>query len=167
MSFNYATKIDGIVDVLYNHATASASPFLSDGLTTPINKELILADDPQSRGLRNDEYPCIFVRLSNAEEDFSGVGPTGLTGAYKQKTVFFDILCFYRREGVNQTNPELLSEIYKLAENVESVLREEFTASGTALWIAPRSTDFLGPFNDGTSWIKVAQMQVEGKYHFR
>jgi hypothetical protein len=167
MAFNYGNKIDGIVDVLMAHNTVTASPFLSESLTTTIPKHMVLNDDPASRGLRNDEYPCVFVRLATAEEDFGGIGGTGSAGAHKTKSLTFDVLGFYRREGVEQTNEQTMNECYKLAENIEAVLRAEYTASGTALWIQPRSVDFLGPFNDGTSWIKVVQMQVEGKYHFR
>jgi hypothetical protein len=167
MAFDYSSKIDGIVDVLRAHNTVTASPFLSSSLTTRVPKEMVVNDDPQSRGLRNDEYPAIFVRLSTAEEDFSGIGPTGASGARKQKTLTFDVLGFYRREGVDQTNEQLVNEVYQLAQNIEGVLREEYTASGTALWIQPRAVDFLGPFNDGTSWVKVVQMRVEGQYHFR
>ena len=167
MSFNYGEKIDGIVDILFAHATVTAGPFLSDGLSTPISKDLIMNDDPELRGLRNDQYPAIFVRLSNAEQEFEDIGPPTRTGAFKKKTVIFDVFCFYRREGSLQSNPQLLNEIYKMAENVEAVLNEEYTASGTALWVYPRTTEFLGPFNDATSWVKVAHIQVEGRYHFR
>lgn len=167
MSFDYISKIDGIVDVLRAHNTVTASPYLSSSLTTKIVDEVIVNDDPQSRGLRNDQYPAIFVRLATAEEEFSGLGPTGPSGAYKTKNLVFDLLGFYRREGAVQTNEQLMNETYQLAQNIEAVLRTEFTASGTALWINPRAVDFLGPFNDGTSWVKVVQMQIEGKYHFR
>lgn len=167
MAFDYSSRVDGIVDVLYNHNTVTASPYLSSSLTTAIPKKMVLNDDPVIRGLRNDEYPAVFVRLSDALEEFQGIGPTGLSGAYKRKNLTFDILAFYRREGSSQTNEQLMNESYQLAQNIEAVLRAEYTASGTALWINPKSVNFLGPFNDGTSWVKVVQIEVEGMYHFR
>jgi len=152
---------------LRGHNTITGSPFLSSSLTTLIPKHMVLNDDPESRGLRNDEYPAVFVRLLNSSEEFSGIGQTGLNRARKQKTAIFEILGFYRREGTEQTNEALMRECYQMAENLEAVLRTEYTASGTALWIQPKTTDFLGPFNNGTSWVKVVQMQIEAMYHFK
>ena len=166
--FDYADKIDAVVTVLRAHNTTTASPDISANLTTRINDDSIVGDDPEIRGIRNDEFPAIFVRIATGDEDFEGIGPTGgTTGAFKSKDILFHVFAMYRREGAAQTNAATMRELYNLVRNIEGALRVEYKLNNTALYSQPKSSDFLGPFTDETGWIKIGRIELEARYHFR
>lgn len=167
MAFDYAANVTTLVDVLKAHNTSTASPDLSGSLSSRIVDANIVASDPDFQIMRGDRYPMLFVRLSDAQEEFAGIGNTGPTGVKKQKVVSYDIFGFYRKQGAGTSREALLDEVYTLARNIEGVLQANTTLRGTAMWCNPRSATFANmPFDDGV-WVKTVLVELEAKYFFR
>ncbi len=168
MSLDYAAKLDAVVAVLQAHNTTTASPDLSANLTSRLANTSIVADDPEIRGIRNYDYPAIFVRIGPSTEEFEGIGPSGGgAGAFKRKDITFHVFAMYRREGANASDADTMRELYNLVRNIEDTFRTEYQLNNTALFSQPRSSDFLGPFSDETGWIKIGRVELEARYHFR
>ncbi|HDY90405.1 MAG TPA: hypothetical protein ENH82_20080 [bacterium] len=164
---DYQTNLDAVMQALKDHNTTTASPDLSGSLTTRILQENIFADDPEIVFKKRRDFPSIFVRISNKDEDFSGIGAPGPLGVRKQADVTYDIIGIYGKDGGYTTHGGLLNEIYKMAQNIEAVFQAEHKLSNTALWVNPITTDFLGPFDIDGGWAKTVLVQLTARYHFR
>lgn len=168
MSFEYEDKTDAVVSVLKKHNdTTTAATSLSKGLAYRIKDDDIEAASPENTQLRATRLPHIFVRPMNATENFEGIGPTGATGVKKGKDVVFDVIGFVGKHGGHRAESDLDRQAHRLARNIEDVLREEYTLSGTAMWCNAESTDFLGPFTVEGSQVKTVWVKVRAKYLFR
>lgn len=164
--FEYGTNLTALYTCLYNHNTTTASPDLSSGLTTRIPKTSIFKADPEAVGIRNYEFPQVFIRINSKAEDFAGLGNTGPTGCRKQADVTYEVVGMVKKEGAWNTNENQLNEIYLLARNIEGVLQSELTLSNTALWCNAGRTDFIGPFEGQGIWVKGVSVEVVAKYMF-
>lgn len=166
MPFDYEANISAVKNALTNANTTTAVVDLSSGLTTRVIT--IEIDDPEIRSLRNLDYPAVFVRLSNKNEDYETLGGTGPTRNRKKAEVLFDIYGLYHKEGAVTAHKNVLTEIYRLAENIEGVFQQEFTLSGTSLWCNPETTQFSPAFQgrEGT-WVKACLVELKARYLFR
>lgn len=169
MPFEYSTNLTSVYNVLKAHNTTTASPDLSASLTTRILDENILMTDPEIVMQRGDRLPAIFLRISNKDEEFQGIGKTGNTSdrVRKKGILTYDIIGFYGKEGGHDSHANVMTEIYAMARNIEGVFHKEFDLSGTALWCNPMSTDFFGPFQISGSWVKTVFIKVQASYLFR
>lgn len=167
MSLSYKDKLSAIVSILQNHATSTATPFLSENLTYRVEKDNVFGRNPETMQLKAEKLPCVFVRVSSADETFGGIGPTGSGGVKKFKEVIFDVIGFYGKPGGHSSDKDLIDEVYELGENIEAVFREKYNLSQTALWCNPEATDFLGPFDVEGSQVKTVFIKVRAKYLFR
>lgn len=168
MAFNYGTNLDAVINVLKNSNTTTSSPDLSGGLTTRIDSDNIFKADVETVGIKNYNFPQIFVRISNKTEDFAGLGNTGLSNSRKSAEVIYDVVGLYKKEGAWSKHDDLLTDVYKMADNIESVLRQNITLSNTALWCQPQTTDFLDPVSgDKGIWVKGFMMTFKAMYHFQ
>lgn len=168
MPFDYEANITAVVNALKGYNTSTADVDLSSGLTTRIKQENISQDDPEIMGIRSDRLPAVYVRLSTADEEASSLGNTGPAKSKKFKTANFEIIGVYRREGIGATHSDLMTECYRLAENIEGVFQAEHNLSGTALWCNPVRTSFTPPVQlDTGAWIKGLMVELEAKYIFR
>lgn len=165
MAFGYTDKLTALYNVINNANTTTASVDLSSGLDSRVKR--IAMADPGVVNLRNYEFPAVFVTISNKTEEFEGIGGTGSARELKSAEVNFQVVGMYKKYGATTTNDALLNDVYKLADNIESVIREEYTASGTASWIGVESTDFIGPFEGEGTLVKGVLISVKGKYYFR
>lgn len=163
--FDYRTNITAIKTVLDAANTTTASPDLSGSLTTRVKN--VYLNDPEIVDMRGDIYPAIFIRVNKKDENFEGLGATGPNGALKRADVSYDVIGFYRKDGVNSTHASALSELDKLAQNMEAVFERDFTLSGTALYCQPVTTEFLGPFGGDNMWIKGVRVELSARYLFR
>jgi len=165
MAFGYVDKLTALFNVLDDANTTTAALDLSTGLDERIKK--VAMADPSAVNLRNYEFPAVFVTLDNKSEAFEGIGGTGAARELKSADVNFQIVGLYKKYGATTTNDALLADVYKLADNIESVIREQYTASGTASWIGVDNTDFIGPFEGEGVMVKGVMITVKGKYYFR
>lgn len=165
MPFDYEANIGAVYQCLTDHNTTTATPDLSSGLTTRVQN--IYKNDPAIVGMRGDIYPAIFVRVNRKSEDFAGLGGTGVSGTRKLATVDYDVIGFYRKDGAHGKQETVLTELERLAENMEGVFQQEYTLSGTAMWAQAIETQFYGPFSNGEVWIKAIVLSLQAKYHFR
>lgn len=167
--FDYKTNLDSVVDALKDYNTSTSSPFLSDGLTTRVDKDNIQSGDPSIAMIRTDRVPAIWVRVANSQEEFASIGVTGPSGNRKYKTVTYDIFAMYAREGGHNRHTSALDEIYKLVQNIEAVFQAELRLSNTALWCQTKNTALANvPLDaEGASWIKTAMIELEARYFFR
>lgn len=167
MPFEYETNTTAVIDALKSYNTTTSNPDLSSGLTTRIDNDNIQLRDFEILGQQTINLPAVFVRVVNADEEFMSLGTTGPSKAHKLKTVQYQILAIYRREGIYSSHSELLTETYRLAENIEGVFQAELTLSNTALWCNPRRTEFSSAYEFGGSWEKAVLVELEAKYRFR
>lgn len=165
MAFDYATKVTALYNVLNNVNTTTAAVDLSSGLDERIKR--IAIADPAVVNLRNYEFPAIFIKIDDKDEDFEGIGGTGSARELKSANVNFQVVGLYKKYGATTTNDALLSDVYKLADNIETAIRNEYTLSNTASWCQPIKTDFIGPFEGEGTLIKGVMITVKAKYYFR
>ena len=163
--FDYKANTLAIANVLTNANTTTAAVDLSGGLTTRVKN--VYRNDPEVVDMRGDVYPAVFVRINRKEEDFEGLGVTGTNGAFKKAVATYDIIGFYRKDGANSAHANVLLELEVLAKNIEAVLQNEMTLSGTALWCQPVNTEFIGPYGGDNMWIKGIRVELSARYHFR
>lgn len=166
--FEYKTNVDVVVNLLKKYNTTTATPYLSASLTSSIQSDNIKNENPELVTFRADNLPAIFVRISNATEDFSGIGPTGTNNCRKEKTIIYDLIGIYPVTGLARDENEKLEEIYNMSRNIEAVFQQNPRLTNTALWCNPRSTDFTGPFSIGEGlFLKTVLIELETKYLFR
>lgn len=167
--FEYATNLNSVLQVLKDHNTTTASPYLSLSLTTAINSENIMADDPEIVNVRIDHLPAIFVRLNRKDDEFASIGNPGTaTNRVRKKAeVSYDVIAMYAKEGGHSTNQNVMSELYTMTRNIEGVLNSECTLSGTALWSQPTFSDFFPPFKIDGSWVKTVLIQLRASYLYK
>jgi len=167
MPFDYSVNLNAVMNALKNHNTTTATPDLSSGLDERIDNDNILATDPELVPPRADRLPAIYVMIADKEEESETIGATGQTGVKKRATVHFEIFGIYGKYGGHSPHSELLTDIYKLAENIEGVLQAEYTLSNTALWCNPISTEFSPTIDIGENFAKAVLIRVEAVYLFR
>lgn len=168
MPFEYVTNLNSVVNALKNYNTTTATPYLSNSLTAAISNDNIVNLDPELVPIRADKLPAIYVRISNKDEAYDGIGPTGSSRAKKRGSVTYNIIGIYPKpQGAVGDPANVLNDIYLMARNVEGVFQQEFDLSDTALWCNPEATDFLGPFEIEGTWVKVFKMDLKAEYLFR
>lgn len=167
MPLNYEDKISALKSMFVAANTTTASVDLSASLTSRIPDDSIFVDDIETKGLQATEFPAIFIRAMGKEEDFATLGATGAANNYKQADITYQIVGLYRKDGAWSSNATLGGEVYRLASNIEGVLRNNVTLSGSALWSQPTSTNFVGPMENNGIWIKGVEVTLKAKYHFR
>lgn len=170
MPFEYGTNVTALVNVLRDANTTTATHNLSASLSSAILNDNIQASDPEIITVRNDRLPSVFVRISNKDESFAGLGPTGVgsTRTKREAKVIYDVIGMYGKDSASDSHETLLGQVYTLARNIETIISHEYTLSNTALWCQAASTDFYGPFNvQGGGWVKVVLIKVEARYLFR
>jgi len=168
MAFNYETNVNALVQTLKDYNTTTAAVDLSNGLTTRIESDNIKQHDIEVAGVLGWNLPAVYVRIVNADEEFVGLGITGPSGNKKEKTVKYQIIGIYKREGLESDHADLMTETYRLAKNIEGVLQAELDLSGTALWCNPGRTEFSAALEiDTGAWVKAVVVDVEAKYFFR
>lgn len=165
MGFDYEAKLTAVKNALEDFNTLTSSPDLSSGLTTRV--QTILIDDIDSSSLRADDFPIIFVRVANKDEDFSSLGMTGLTGSRKECTVEYEVTGLYKKDGNWDQSIHSMLDLYRLANNIESVFQNEMTLSGTALWCNPLTTRFDDPINTKGTWVKGVTVALQARYQFQ
>ena len=165
MPFDYEANLTAVRNCLTNHNTTTASPDLSSGMTTRIRN--IVIDDPEVAAVQWDDLPGVFIRMQQATEEGAGLGATGPTGQRKAKEAQIELIGMYPRDGAHTSHRSHLTEVYRMAENLEGVFQAEFTLSGTALWCHPASTNF-GAFQLGDGvLVKWFVTMLRARYHFR
>ena len=167
MPFDYEANVNAVRNALNTQNTTTANPDLSSGLTTRV--QTVAVDDPNVIGIRWDMLPAVYVRVADAEEEFAGLGSTGplTTNVTKFKTVTYELFGLYGKDGASSTHGSVLTEIYRLAENIEGVFQREFTLSGTALYSQAESSAFgSGIGSDGTR-VKGVLVTLRAQYNFR
>jgi len=165
MPFDYEANVAAVVQALTDHNTTTASPDLSSGMTTRVQN--IYSADPETVSKRADSFPAIFVRISTKDEEYASLGQTGPTGNKKMATVTYDVFAFYKKDGTYTQNQTLLTEVYRLAENIEGVFQAEMKLSNTALWCNPLRSEFFGPEIIQGVVVKGLLVELEAKYLFR
>ena len=166
MPFEYVDNLDAIKNVLNDNNTTTSTVDLSADLTVRV-KSIVTGDPEIERPtLRGDLLPQIYVRIANKDEEFGTLGSPGpaAKNSTKEATVLYDIIAFMGKEGWHKAHSDVMEDAYNMARNIEGVFQKEFRASGTAMWVNPVRTDFLGPFDIDGSVVKVVMVQLEAKY---
>lgn len=164
MAFDYEASVNAVVSNLLAHNTTTASPDLSSGLTARVRT--VRVDDPEVAATKYGDLPAVFVRIQSGEEEAAGLGGTGPAGVQKFKTVVYEVVAMYPRDGAHTDLPDHIDESYRLAENIEGVFQAEFRLSSTAMWCHPERTDF-GGFQFGNVRIRASVTQLRARYMFR
>jgi len=165
MPFDYEANVLAVRTALRDTNTTTSNPDLSSGLTTRVRT--IVIDDPERIGVRINDLPAVYIRVQAAEEDASSLGAPGPTGVRKFKDVTYELVGIYHRDGAHTTHATHLTEVYRLAENLEGTFQSRFTLSGTALWCHPESTNF-GAFDlESGDRVKGFITLLKAKYLFR
>lgn len=165
MPFDYETNVTMLKTLLDAHNTTTATPDLSSGLTTRVRNVFI--NDPEVVAIRWNDLPAVFIRIQSSEEEAAALGPTGPSRAHKTKNADYEIIGLYVKDGANSAHSAALTEIYRLAENLEGVFQQEFNLSSTALWCHAASTNF-GSFGLGEGVrVKGFLTNLKARYHFR
>ena len=165
MPFDYEANLTAIKNCLDQHNTTTASPDLSSGMTTRVRNVVI--NDPDVAAIQWDDLPAVYIRMQQATEEAAGLGPTGPSGVRKTKEAQIELVGMYHRDGAHTASRTHLTEVYRLAENLEGVFQAEYTLSGTALFCHPATTNF-GAFQLGDgARVKGFVTTLRAKYHFR
>ena len=167
MAFDYEANVTAVKNALAGYNTTTSSPDLSSGMT--IRVKTVSIDDPAVVGVKWDDLPAVFVQISGGADEFAGCGPTGpaTSNATKFKEVTYDIFGLWGRDGAHSTHKDSLTELYRLAENIEGVLQKEMTLSGTAMYCQPESTSFGSGVNPDGTRVKGVLVALKAKYIFR
>jgi len=164
MPFDYITNLNAIVNVLEEHNTTTASPDLSEGLSTRVKS--IMKDDWNVVSTKRLDFPLIYVRIKEKAEQYDALGATGSTGRMKRASVQYDLIGLYAQDGIYSPHADILTELYTLAGNIEGVLQQEFTLSNTCLWCNPEATAF-DEINNNGKWVKGVAIKLKAEYLFR
>lgn len=170
MSFELETNINAVVQALKDHNTTTASPYLSQSLTSgQMTQASIKIGDPDIETIQGARYPCIFVRVAKLQDAFAGIGRPGsaTTNVRKQATVTYDVVGIYHKDGGHASFESLMKETYKFARNICGAFNAEFTLSNTALWCQPAMTSFSEPVNYQGGWAKGFLIELEATYLYR
>ena len=167
MSFNYITNLNAVVQALKDYNTTTASPYLSDGLSTKIDNDNILKTDPEISPPRADRLPAIYVVIRSKEESSTSIGPTGPNGVKKGAVIEYEIYGIFGKYGGHSPHSELLEDIYKMAGNIEGIFQAEYDLSNTALLCNPVSTEFSPSIDIGEGFAKAVLIRLEAHYMFR
>lgn len=165
MPFDYENNLTAVYNALSQYNTTTAAVDLSSGLTSRVKS--ILKSDPTINPPTSLMLPAVYVMISSKEEEFGGIGLTGPSGARKFANVIYHIFAVYMKDGATDPLGTILTETYRLAENVEGVFQAEMKLSNTALWCNPTKTNFTPSFPNNGSLIKGFLTELEAKYHFR
>lgn len=166
--FDYDAAMDAVLTALRSHNTTTASPDLSASMSSRFLDENIRDGDPAISVVRQDRLPAIFVRISNAGEEFADIGATGPSGNLKFKTVVFDVFAIASREGATTERSNTVRAACKIAQNIEAVFQAEYLLSNTAIWCNPRATAVANvPLDPTGSWTKMVMIELEARYMFR
>jgi hypothetical protein len=165
MALDYASKLTALYNVISNANTTTAAVNLSTGLDSKV--QLVSKADPAIVNLKNYQFPAVFCNIESKTEDFDGIGGTGAGKALKSAEVTYRVVGLYKKYGASTSGEDLLADVYKLADNIEAVIREEYTLSGTASWCQPESTDFIGPFEGEGTLVKGCLITCKAKYYFK
>lgn len=169
MGFEYQTNLEAVVQALKDYNTSTATPYLSQSLTSKVLEKNIQIVDPEVVPWRNDMIPALFVRLSSKDENFEGIGATGAGSnrVAKRATVTYEIIGLYPKNKAYSTMDTVLNETYTFARNVEAVFRQEYRLSSTALWCQPIKTEFIQPSNLDGTWVKAFITELRAEYLFK
>lgn len=169
MPFDYTTHLDSVVNALKNYNSAGSSPDLSNSLTERIDNGNVVASDPNvdPSALRADRLPAIYVMISRKDESGATIGRTGTSGVRKKATVEYEVFGIYGKAGGHSPHSELLTDVYKLAKNIEGVFQAEVKLSNTALWCNPYSTEFSPAIEIGEGFAKCVLVKLTAVYLFR
>jgi len=167
MPYDYSINLIAVTQALKDYNTTTASPDLSDGLSERINNDNILATDPELVKPRADRLPAVYVIIARKSESASSIGMTGTTGVKKQALVEYEIFGIFGKYGGHSPHSELLTDVYKLAKNIEGVFQAEYKLSNTALWCNPISTEFSPALDIGEGFAKAVLIKLEASYFFR
>lgn len=169
MPFDYNSNLTAVINALKDYNTTSASPDLSDGLSERINNDNILASDPDIdwTAKRSDRLPAVYVMIATKDESMATMGLTGTSGVKKEARVEYQVFGIIGKSGGYSPHSELLTDVYKLAKNIEGVFQAEIKLSNTALWCNPTSTEFSAPLDIGEGFAKAVLIRLEAIYLFR
>lgn len=168
MPLDYEANIGAVVNALQDYNTTTASPDLSSGLTTRVDNNYVVQGNLELSGQQSIKLPAVYVRIIDSDEEGAGLGETGPSLNKKFKTIRYEIVGLYRREGIGSTISDLMTEVYRFAENIEGVFQAEFDLSGTALWCHPVNTTFSTPLQHDTgAWVMGTRINLEARYLFR
>lgn len=168
MPFEYVTNITAVRQVLLDHNTTTATPDLSADLVTRIGTTTsIVIGDPETQMVRFDDYPAIYIRVADKEEEAAGLGETGPARARKTANVTYDIIGLLGKESGIASHASVTTDLYRMARNIEGVFQQESNLSTTALWCHPSRTEFAAPLDIQGSLVKAVLIEVEARYHFR
>lgn len=166
MGLDYSAQLTALQTIINNHNTTTASPDLSANLTRRVVN--VLADDPEVVSLRGDQYPTVFMWIEKNQPRYDEMAAVvGTQNATRRSTLMFNVLGLIRKDGAPSQHSTALTEVYKLAKNLEDVLQTEYNLSGAALWITPKDIDFIGPVGHGGVWVKAVKISLEAEYLYR
>lgn len=168
MPFDYAANVEAVRANIAAHNTTTANPYLGQSLTAG-TISTIRVDDPDVVAVNLNELPAVFIRIQSGDEEPSGLGATGPLAANVQKfkTVVYEVVGLYHRDGMHTSHADHLTELYQFAENLEGVFQAEFRLSNTALWCHPERTDFGSLITKDGGRVKAFVTTLRARYLFR
>jgi hypothetical protein len=147
----YLTIRDAIITLLKANLTS-----LNTDLTTALTVTKIKAGDPMSEPVGLDSIPSIYVRFDGKpEEDFFSFGKSN--SPTKKVKMQYRIFGLARR---TTTVKESDDEMTYLGRNIESVLRDNCSISGSVEYSNPSSMDLAIGIGD-KAFISVATVVLD------
>lgn len=166
MAFDYNSRLINVLNVLVDNNTTTSAVDISNGLYTRINSDDIIAIDPELTVPRADRLPAIYVTIVSKDEEFAGLGATGIQKSPKLSTVYYNVLGIIGKYGAYEGQSTTLKDVYIIAHNIERVFQKEYKLSNTAMWCNPVSTEFSAPVKLGEGFAKAVLVRLQARYMF-
>lgn len=154
MSFSIRTVRDGIVTVLTNNNVTTSSWDLSGGLQT--RAKLISQGNPNITPIGLTQYPYVLVQPDTVSEKPDQIGANNTKRDVDIVMKIYAGVC----EPSTRTNSE--DEIYKLAENIQTIARNNLDMGGTVSWIEGLEVNYG---TDDTKEILVHTAEITMQMH--
>lgn len=136
-----ALDSDNVLNSIVNVLTANTST-IANSLTSSSDIKFISVGDARNVPVTVDQYPGIMIKLAREVEEFAQIGQR-----LNKHQLEFDIaLLAYSAHKYTEAE----QDIRKMTRNVKSVLKNEITLSGTALWSLPEIVDYFPADIEGT-----------------
>ena len=151
--------------VLQAQNTTTASILnLSNNLTTQITK--VFKKHPRHLVGQASEFPCVTVFLDGKDMDNTSIAPNQRTQGRRRADIRVNIAgLMWDNNFVSNDDDEAEDDIEALMENIEEILRNDYTLGGTVDWIKPESVEYFTMYgNDSNLLTGVLAMRASKFY---
>lgn len=157
MALNLKTIQTAIANLITRNNTTTSSYDVSSGLNTRL--QAVYIGDPFNSPVPNTAYPVCFVKLISKTEEHRQLGRS----AQRSATINFEITpvtMYGMAVGLGGQYSD--EEVIVLSQNIENLLRNKITLSGTVSYCLNSGTRYEDKVGNDT-WNKMAVISLECK----